>query len=214
MLKYLQNGFVGNGLVKKRILAIFIIFGIIFFVSYCVVTNIKNAPKALSNGEVEYDFMKQSQPKANKILYEYVLKDLGKTPKEAEEFKIYPEVVNAFEYDLNDDGQKEVIGYVVSSAYWGTAGYSLFILKKHNKNYVDIAYLINFEPLEKVQILKTYTNGYKNIKIHGSSAHNFKQMIITYNGKVYFNLEQIRLFEKYMRDFQDYDVSEIIGDES
>ena len=213
MIKYLQNGFIGNRLVKK-FLAIFIILGIIFFIGFCVVTNVKNAPKILPNGEVEYDFMKQSQPKASKILYEYMLKDLGKTPKEAEEFKIYPKLVRAFEYDLNDDGQKEIIGYVVSPAYWGTAGYSLFILEKHNKSYIDVAYLINFEPLEKVHILKTYTNGYKNIKIHGSSAYNFKPMILTYNGKVYFNLEQIRLFEKYMRDFQDYDVSEITGDES
>ena len=214
MIKYLQNSFIGNGLLKKAVLAIFIAVGFVFL---CCgeISNMENAPKVLSTGEVVYNLMKQSQSKASKILYEYVLKDLGKSPKEAEKiYKITPNMTGAFEYDLNDDGQKEVIGYVASPAYWGTAGYSLFILEKRNKSYVDIEYLVNFEPMEKVQILQTYTNGYKNIKIHGSSAHNFKPMILTYNGKVYFNLEQIRLFEKYMQDFQDYDVSEITGDES
>ena len=174
----------------------------------------KNAPKVGADGVIEYDFMKQRQPKASKILYEYMLKNLDKTSKEAEElFNVTPNMVGAFEIDLNDDGQKEVIGYVASGAYWGTAGYSLFILEKRNKSYVSIDYLINFEPMRKVQILQSYTNGYKNIKIYGSSAYNFKPMILTYSGNVYFNMEQIKLFEKYMRDFVDYDVRKITAGE-
>ena len=71
----------------------------------------------------------ESDKQSGKILYEYVLKELNKTPEEAKEFaRIEPETVKAFEVDLNDDGEKEIVGVVYSTFYLGTAGYSLFIL--------------------------------------------------------------------------------------
>ena len=82
----------------------------------------------------------ESDKQAGKILYEYVLKELNKTPEEAKDFaRIEPETVKAFDVDLNDDGEKEIVGMVYSTLYLGTAGYSLFILQLQNGEYKNIA---------------------------------------------------------------------------
>ena len=171
----------------------------------------KSEPIIYPDGTIEYDFSKQSQNQASKILYKYILKDLNKTPKEAQDFaNITPKTVNAFETDLNGDGKKEIIGVVFSTYYWGTAGYSLFILEKNNNNYQNIAkYMINIETNMKFYVLPYKTNGYKNIKYHGSIAFDFKLMQAKFNGKYYYNYQQDQKFEEYLKDFSGYDVSEI-----
>ena len=185
----------------------FILFAIILcFLSGIVICQL-NKPKTNSDGTIEYNFLKQSQIISKLILYNYVLKDLNKTPKELKEFaNITLKSVKAFSYDLNDDGEKEIIGVVYSSYYWGTAGYSLFILEK-SKNIADL----NFEPLKEFYILTDKTQGYKDIKLYGSSAYNFKPMTARFNGNKYYNREQDEMFREYMIDFADYDVSEIIN---
>ena len=185
----------------------FILFAIILcFLSGIVICQL-NKPKTNSDGTIEYNFLKQSQIISKLILYKYVLKDLKKTPKELKEFaNITLKSVKAFSYDLNDDGEKEIIGVVYSSYYWGTAGYSLFILEK-SKNIADL----NFEPLKEFYILTDKTQGYKDIKLYGSSAYNFKPMTARFNGNKYYNREQDEMFREYMIDFADYDVSEIIN---
>lgn len=66
---------------------------------------------------------------ASKILYEYVLKSQNMSPVEIKDLVgIKPKSAKAFEVDLNEDGIKEIIGLVYSTFYWGSAGYSLFIL--------------------------------------------------------------------------------------
>ena len=126
----------------------------------------------------------ESDKKAGKILYEYVLKELNKTPEEAKEFaRIEPETVKAFEVDLNDDGEKEIVGVVYSTFYLGTAGYSLFILQKQHSGYKNISILV-FEPQRKVYILKTKTNGYHDIKLSGSN-HNCVQYVAKYKDGMY-----------------------------
>ena len=126
----------------------------------------------------------ESDKQAGKILYEYVLKELNKTPEEAKEFaRIEPETVKAFEVDLNDDGEKEIVGVVYSTFYLGTAGYSLFILQKQHSGYKNISILV-FEPQRKVCILKTKTNGYHDIKLSGSN-HNCVQYVAKYKDGMY-----------------------------
>ena len=192
---------------------IWILFLIFLFITCpvlgCPIT--KNKPITHPDGTIEYDFSKQSQPKASKILYKFVLKELNKTPKEAQDFaNITPKAVNAFETDLNDDGKKEVIGVVFSTYYWGTAGSSLFILEEKNNNYQNIAkYMINIETNMKFYVLPYKTNDYKDIKYHGSTAFDFKLMQAKFNGKYYYNYQQDQKFEEYLKDFSGYDVSEI-----
>ena len=126
----------------------------------------------------------ESDKQAGKILYEYVLKELNKTPEEAKDFaRIEPQSVRAFEIDLNDDGEKEIVGMVYSTLYLGTAGYSLFILQKQQSEYKDISILV-FEPQKKVYILKNKTNGYHDIKLSGSN-HNCVQYVAKYKDGMY-----------------------------
>ena len=126
----------------------------------------------------------ESDKHVGKILYEYVLKELNKTPEEAKDFaRIEPETVKAFEVDLNDDGEKEIVGMVYSTFYLGTAGYSLFILQKQHSGYKNISILV-FEPQRKVYILKTKTNGYHDIKLSGSN-HNCVQYVAKYKDGMY-----------------------------
>ena len=144
------------------------------------------AQTALASGTYcKLDFSDgESDKQAGKILYEYVLKELNKTPEEAKDFaRIEPQSVRAFEIDLNDDGEKEIVGMVYSTLYLGTAGYSMFILQKQQSEYKDISILV-FEPQKKVYILKNKTNGYHDIKLSGSN-HNCVQYVAKYKDGMY-----------------------------
>ena len=100
-------------------------------------------------------------PQASKILYEYVLKSQNMSPAEI----------------------KEIIGLVYSTFYWGTAGYSLFILQKQPNGYKDISTLV-FEPQEIVDIRSEKTNGYHDIKLTGSNGDNV-QYVAKYKDGMY-----------------------------
>ena len=173
---------------------IWILFFIFLFITCpvlgCTVT--KNKPITHPDGTIEYDFSKQSQTKASKILYKFVLKELNKTPKEAQDFaNITPKTVSAFETDLNGDGKKEIIGVVFT--------------------YQNITYCLNFEPLNKFYVLNNKTYSYRDISFSGSSAYNFKNLTAKFDKSNYKNIEQIKLFEENLKNFSRYDVSEITG---
>ena len=194
----------------KKILVLFLMF--LFVNSSAFGFNMtKNKPITHLDGTIEYNFSKQSQPKASKTLYKYILKELGKTPKEAQDFaNITPKTVSAFETDLNADGKNEIIGVVFSTYYWGTAGISLFILEKQKNNYQNIAnYMINIESNMSFYVLPCITNNYRDIMFYGSIAFDFKSMQAKFNGKFYYNYEQEKKFIEYLKDFSEYDVSEI-----
>ena len=147
------------------------------------------------------DFAKgEADAEASKILYEYVLQEQGMTSVEIKSFAgIEPQSAKAFEVDLNDDGINEIIGFVNSTLYWGTAGYSLFILQKQPNGYKNIAYLLNFEPQKDFYILNTGTNGYRNIKLHGSSAYKFKPFTVKYEDGHYRNNSQTKSLENSLQ---------------
>lgn len=139
-------------------------------------------------------------PQASKILYEYVLTSQNMSPAEIKDLaNIEPKSARAFEVDLNDDGTNEIIGLVYSTLYWGTAGYSLFILQKQPNGYKNITYLLNFEPQKDFYILNTRTNGYRNIKLYGSSAYKFKPFTVKYEDGHYRNYSQTKSLEKSLQ---------------
>ena len=141
----------------------------------------------------KYNLSKNSEPVASKILYDYILRQERMSPAEIEIFaNITPERVSAFEYDLNGDGTKEVIGITYSTYYYGTAGYSLFILQKKGNTYNDLTSILNCEPILPIKILKSRTNGYNDIKFHGGNAYNFKPFIAQYKNNKYENPEQLQ----------------------
>lgn len=126
----------------------------------------KNKPLVHKNGTIEYDFSKQSQYKASRILYKYVQKDLNKTPKELKDFaNITPKSVRAFETDLNGDNQNEVIGVVYTTFYLCTQGFKLFILEKQGQTYQD---------LSDADILTTEKFFINNINFNKYKELNFK----------------------------------------
>ena len=140
----------------------------------------------------ELDLLNNSEPQANKLLYEFVLKDLNMSSNQAKELaNININSVKAIEIDLNDDRTKEIIGVIYSTMYWGTEGYSLFILQKLAGKYKNIAYLINFEPQKKVSVLDEKTNGYRNIKLLGSSEYKFKPFTLKFKNGRYVNILQM-----------------------
>jgi len=153
---------------------IWILFLICLFITCPVLgcTVIKNKPINHPDGTIEYDFSKQSQSKASKTLYKFVLKELNKTPKEAQDFaNITPKTVSAFETDLNGDGKKEIIGVVFSTYYSCTEGFKLFILEQQNNiEYIDLSG-IYFLPNEKIYINNIIINNYKEIKAKCYNNH-------------------------------------------
>ena len=119
------------------------------------------------------------------IVWNYILKDLQvhNANEAKEKFNVQNENIITKSVDLNDDGKNDILYIVFASYYWGTAGYSLGILENlGNKKYKNISYIINFEPKEPVIILNKKFNGFKIIKLWGSSAENFEKTL-KYNKK-------------------------------
>ena len=188
----------------KNIKAVLILFIALILMATCffgfkkVKDYYDNKPKVLQNGTVVYDFSTQRQPQASKILYEYIKEEEAPIDDEMKiindddsvtviKMKSVLNRISAFEYDLNDDGENEIIGFISNSAYWGTAGFNLFILQKDkNNNYLEKTLALNFDPALKFYILPNKTNGFKDIVIHGSIAYKFRQVIVKYNGKFYY----------------------------
>ena len=156
----------------QKVIIIFLSYLFIFCYYPCFGSDLsKGKPLIRSNGTIEYDFSKQSQKKASKILYEYVLKDLNKTPKEAQNFaNITPKTVKAFETDLNNDGQNEIIGVVFSTFYSCTEGLKLFILENKNKSYTDLTNVFIL-PDKKIYVNNGFINNYKEINFKCYNNH-------------------------------------------
>ncbi|MEE3349111.1 MAG: hypothetical protein VZR09_03645, partial [Candidatus Gastranaerophilaceae bacterium] len=91
---------------KKVIFSVLVIIVVILcsFAELCF-----QSPKTLPDGTIEIDFMKD-RPNwlASRILYNYVLKEVKMSPKEAKDANIVPSAVKAYFVDLNDDGKKEI----------------------------------------------------------------------------------------------------------
>ena len=127
------------------------------------------------SAEKRFDIYKDASLDASKILFEYITKE--NTNEFLKIAKINQEACLAFFYDLNADGENEIIGTVFSSAYSGTAGYSLIILQKNKDNYKEISYLINYYPQNGITILNSCSLGYQDISIWGNKQYDFPLMV-------------------------------------
>lgn len=109
-----------------------------------------------------------SNPKAIKILQEYILEDI---PDYNSKYKNYPLGENTFAafVDLNNDGIDEVIGYVYCDG--GAIGlqkpYEVFYIleKKNEGKYKKITNVGGCYPAKGIEILYLKHNGYHNIKM-------------------------------------------------
>ena len=141
--------------------------------------------------------------KAAGVLYNYLRDD--------ELIKLYPDKCTkqnmfAFEYDLNDDGINEILGYPDCTFYQGSFGKTLFILKNENEDYITI-WKDNFVPIG-IKISSKKTHNFSNIKItraglnFKTSIISDKECVIKYNGKQY--IQPYNLFNKiklYLGEF-------------
>lgn len=113
--------------------------------------------------------------KARKIIWHYLYSkySLNKTGEEdAETFK--PEGTMGFEYDLDDDGQNEIIGSIMTCAFWGTDSGVLFILKKEGDFYVSVNSISVPSDFSTINILKPKTNGWHDIAISTKRNSTFE----------------------------------------
>ena len=198
-------------IMQKRINVVFISFVVLVLFAICFFTFTKiksyndNKPKTLPNGTVAYNFFPQkTNLKAKNVLHKYLLIELNRynksedefidfveSPQKAEElYGLTKDSIYALEYDLNDDGENEIIGFSAAGFYYCAQGYSLYILEKKNNKYINIlnnGYMFHIEPILNLYILENKTNGYNDIVYRGSYLYNFPTRVIKYgkNGYVY-----------------------------
>lgn len=106
-----------------------------------------------------FDFNSKGEEDANEILKEYVEKNL----------EIEDADTVAYNYDVDSDGKKEVIGIVKAAPFYTPAGYQLFIIKKNGDDWQNVKsdiYFDNYKDLtvdsNEIKYQKSYF--YKNKK--------------------------------------------------
>lgn len=127
------------------------------------------------------------EEKANRILFDYLttnykteLEISSKTYITVENFNV--KNIRAFEYDLDSDGNNEIIGIPYNSfAFGGGQNTELFILKKFDKSYKEIGSLTYSYFANIVTILQEKTNNYYNIQFREQANIPSPYHIIRYN---------------------------------
>ncbi len=126
---------------------------------------------------------KKWDQEASRILYDYALKKVNMSSKQAyEAFGYKLEDVRAVFYDLNSDGINEVIGYINAPSSYSRDGANFYILQRKNTYYTDIS-LINAYPNNGIYILETKTNRYCDIGVIVTIQH--KYVVAKYNKQYY-----------------------------
>lgn len=96
-----------------------------------------------------------SEKAAVKVLAEYLQGDSAFT-------ELNPENMYAFEFDLNDDGVNEVLGYVDEKYYCINECCTFFVLQKQSDKYVNIAMMrVDFHA--KMTVKRTKLNGFDEL---------------------------------------------------
>ncbi len=187
-----------NKIMKKILFVIISLF--LILVSLLIYLGIQVLGECSSKKMIELDLLNNSEPKANKILYGYFKETSRLMPimntSEIESVKLSD--IKAFEVDLNRDNQKEVVGVVFSPLTRGKLGYELFILQKNDKDkYYNLSNSLIFNPAERVYILTTHHNGYRNIIIPGSRYFGYKYFVVRYENNMYYNDKLFKTFTYY-----------------
>lgn len=123
-----------------------------------------------------YDPWIDSEKRANKILYEYLIQNYSDEIEETKKFfhsveYFCEDSLNAIEFDLNDDGVNEIIGIAPQNPVWGgLASTQVFILGRKNGKYREIGGTVYTYPRgmnaipDILVIFKEKTNGYHNMQ--------------------------------------------------
>lgn len=164
------------------ILLIFTVFVTILALSIYLITHPHvQEPKNLPDGSLEFTFLDKnySHTKARKIFYIHTLKNKGLKESQIKELsKIIPSYIHAFFIDMNNDGQKDIIGVEKDCIYHR---FFLTILVKDKKNYKSGHDFIINGDFGRLYVLKSSTNGYKDIRAYGIYKEHGEDCIFRYN---------------------------------
>ncbi len=171
----------------KKVILIFVLIMLSMFV--CI--------NKYNSSQVIKTFQELNNPQASKILQEYLLK---KTPNFNQISNLPLETcTHAVFFDLNDDGENEVIGF--TDAFYCATGYNLFILKKKNDVYDDIS-MVNFYPAGGIEIMGLKVNGFNTMKISArlskvcSSYMYIDKIIISYDNNGFYVYNKLNVFNR------------------
>lgn len=170
---------------KKVIFSVLVII-VVILCSFAVLCF--QSPKTLPDGTIEIDFMKD-RPNwlASRILYNYVLKEVKMSPKEAKDANIVPSAVKAYFVDLNDDGKKEIIGYVGSGLYLSSEGFDVFILQRSGKYYSNLSG-VKFLPNKTLFVLSSKVNDFREIEASVySNEYRLKGKFYILNVRIFYD---------------------------
>ena len=145
-------------------------------------------PSFAVNDKMSLDLLNQHDETANKILFDYLLSVTDMTTEEIGDYpKITEDCVRAVRVDLNDDGIDEVIGFVYSLILHRDSGYELFILENNDNIWQDIAYRLNFEPVQPIEIMKKKSEYYNNIRFLTTENDNQRAVIARFKNGNYID---------------------------
>ena len=224
-------------IMTKRTKAILISFAVLVLVIICFFTFSKiksyydNKPKVLPNGTVVYDFSTQRQQKASKILYGYILSDMNNLSlynykhidftKNSEiaksKFDIDINKVYAIYFDLNDDGENEIIGYVDAFLYGGATRNQIFILQKINNAYINIVKYPKYFWSNKIIISSQKTNDYRNVILEIKDESINRNIKLNYHNKFYYSPDEYKELKEIIDNdnfFKDKESHNIIKEEN
>ena len=109
----------------------------------------------------------ESSSPASEILWHWLLRQIRLSEANAAIHNIYKKDCAAVFFDLNSDGEDEVLGTHYSSVKNGNGGWLLYILQKNSKGiYQEITgEEIYFDVRHPVCILLKKTDGYRNFQV-------------------------------------------------
>lgn len=178
---------------QKKILSVFITL-LIFCAGLC------GAASSQIENFILIDGADSSDP-ASKKLWHYILSEIKLSEKLANLHNIYESDCKAIFYDLDDDGEDEILGthYATGSR---NLGYNiLYILKKQkNGNYDDLGYRIFFASNSPVFILKNKTKGFHDLRCYNGKTELDSVFVYSKSIDKYVDKKNQKILEKEFKE--------------
>lgn len=126
----------------------------------------------------------RNSDEASVLLWNWILKYIKLSPKNAALHNIFQNDTAAFFFDLDDDGINEILGTHHSTTISGRGDSLLYIIKYDNDSklkYVPISKNLYFDAVSSIKILQEKSNGYHKIQV--SSLSTDKNKILSFDKK-------------------------------
>lgn len=152
----------------------------------------------------EFDIYKDRDPKASKILFDTVIREKELSQERIAEYELSPGFTYAFFVDLNEDGIKEIIGFIDNGYFYGRPGVDLFILHKENGQYKNIAEWVYVDVKYTIKILENKTNGWHDIEVYQMNWNRFQDTLASLVAWKYKYYKGNYVWEARTKDNWDY----------